>query len=88
MRVVPERISRDWIDTLSDEDLVDVEARLHGKFTVLEKRERKAVGARFTMMRAPADLLDAWDRWSRLLNATRERALVPRRGSAVASVEA
>ena len=79
MRVVPERISRDWIDTLSDEDLVDVEARLHTKFATLEKREKKARGIRFDMMRASADLIDAWDRWSRLLNATRERALIPRR---------
>jgi hypothetical protein len=79
MRVVPERISRDWIDTLSDEDLVDVEARLHTKFSTLEKREKKARGPRFDMMRASADLIDAWDRWSRLLNATRERALIPRR---------
>ena len=79
MRVVPEQISRNWIDTLSDEDLVDVEARLHTKFSTLEKREKKARGARFDMMRASAELVDAWDRWSRLLNATRERSLIPRR---------
>lgn len=79
MRVVPEQISRNWIDTLSDEDIVDVEARLHTKFATLEKREKKARGARFNMMQASAELLDAWDRWSRLLNATRERSLVPRR---------
>jgi hypothetical protein len=85
MRVVPERISRDWIDTLSDTDLVDVEARLHTKFSTLERREKKSMGSRFTMMRAPADLLDAWDRWTRLLNATRERSLVPRRTVAAAS---
>ncbi|MGH7636578.1 MAG: hypothetical protein ACREOK_02915 [Gemmatimonadaceae bacterium] len=73
---VPERISRDWIDSLSDEDIKTIEAQLHGKFSTLEKRERKARGDRFSMMHASADLLDAWDRWSRLLNATRERALV------------
>ena len=82
MRLVPERISRDWIDSLTDTEIVDIEARLHTKFTTLDKRERKAKGDRYTMMRAPADLLDAWDRWSRLLNATRERALVPRRADA------
>ena len=79
MRPVPERISRAWIDTLSDEDLVDIEHRLHDRFLTLERREKKSMGARFTMMRAPADLLDAWDRWSRLLNAARERALVLRK---------
>jgi hypothetical protein len=82
MRVVPESISRAWIDTLSDDDIVDVEARLHTRFRTLEKREQKALGARFTMMRAPADLLEAWDKWTRLLNAVRERALVARRREA------
>lgn len=79
MRPVPDRLSRQWIDTLSDEDLIDVEHRLHDRFHTLEKRERKNVGARFTMMRASADLLDAWDRWSRCLNAARERSLVLRK---------
>lgn len=79
MRLVPERINRDWIDTLSDEDLVDVEARLHSRFKTIEKREQKALGARYTFMRAPADLLDAWDRWTRLLNALRERSLVTKK---------
>ena len=41
---VPERISRDWIDSLSNEDIVTIEAQLHGKFATLEKRERKARG--------------------------------------------
>lgn len=79
MRLVPERISRDWMDTLSDEDMVDVELRLHTRFLELERRERKALGPRYTFMRAPADLLDAWDRWTRLLNAARDRALVTKR---------
>lgn len=79
MRPVPERISREWIDTLSDQDLVDIEARLHDRFKTLERREKKSMGSRFTMMRAPADLLDAWDKWSRILNVTRERALVTRK---------
>lgn len=79
MRPVPEMINRAWIDTLTDEDLLDVEARLHGRFLTLEKREKKSRGDRYTMMRAPADLLDAWDRWSRVLNAARERDLVTRR---------
>ena len=79
MRPVPEWISREWIDTLSDEDLVDIEARLHDRFKTLERREKKSMGARYTMMRAPADLLEAWDKWSRILNVTRERALVTRK---------
>lgn len=79
MRLVPGMISRQWIDTLSDPDLVDVEARLHERFLTLQRRERKRRGERYSMMEAPADLLEAWDRWSRLLNAARERALITRR---------
>ena len=79
MRPVPNLISRAWIDTLSDDDLVDIEARLHAKYIVCERRERKVRGARYDQMRGPAEMLDAWDKWSRVLNATRERALVVRR---------
>jgi hypothetical protein len=79
MRQVPQQLSRQWIDTLTDDELIDVEARLHDRFLTIERRERKSQGPRFTMMRAPADLLDAWDRWSRCLNAARERALVTRK---------
>jgi hypothetical protein len=68
-----------WIETLSDVDLLDVEARVHAKFSVLERREKKARGDKYQLMRGPADLMDAWDRWSRLLSATRERSLNPRR---------
>ena len=79
MRPVPDRISREWIDSLTDQDLVDIEHRLHDRFMTLERREKKSMGARYTMMRAPADLLDAWDKWGRILNATRERSLVTRK---------
>lgn len=79
MRPVPDRISREWIDSLTDQDLVDVEHRLHDRFMTLERREKKSMGARYTLMRAPADLLDVWDKWSRILNAARERALVTRK---------
>src|SRR5687768_18245484 len=41
MRVVPDRISMDWITTLTDVDLLDVEARVHAKFALLERREKK-----------------------------------------------
>ena len=75
MRLVPERISRAWVDTLTDEDLIDVEARLHSKFATIERREKKQRGARYDITRGSADLIEAWDRWSRLLNAARERSL-------------
>jgi hypothetical protein len=79
MRLVPERISRLWIDTLSDPDIVDVEARLHAAFAVLERREKKARGLKYQLCRGPAELMTAWDRWSRISGAARERSLIVRR---------
>lgn len=83
MRVVPDRISRDWITTLTDVDLIDVEARVHAKFALLERREKKLRGSKYQLMRGPAELMDAWDRWSRINAATRERSLNPRRQTVV-----
>lgn len=79
MRVLPERVNTAWIETLSDDDLLDVEERVHKTFSTLERREKKLRGDRFQLMRGPEELLNAWDRWSRLLNATRERSLKPRK---------
>jgi hypothetical protein len=81
MRVLPERISRAWIVSLTDTDLLEVEARTHARFALLERREKKIRGYRYELMRGPADLTEAWDRWSRLNSEARERALQPRRGS-------
>ena len=68
-----------WIETLSNEDLLDVEARVHAKFNVLERREKKERGEKYQLMMrgGSAELMEAWDRWSRILSATRERSLVP-----------
>jgi len=79
MRVVPERISSTWIGTLTDEDLIAVEARLHERFAVLERREKRLHGQKYQLFRSPPDVMDAWDRWSRVNSATRARALNPRR---------
>lgn len=83
MRVVPEKISLKWIETLSNEDLLDVEARVHAKFAVLERREKKERGEKYQLMMrgGSAELMEAWDRWSRILSATRERSLVPLRAT-------
>ncbi len=79
MRLVPERISMTWIESLSDVELIDCEARVHAKFALIERREKKIRGHRYELCRGPADLMDAWDRWSRLHHATRDRSLRPRR---------
>jgi hypothetical protein len=79
MRVVPENVSWTWIQTLSDEDLIDAERRMHAKFALLERREKKAMGAKYELRRGSAELFAAWDRWGRLANAARERSLRTRR---------
>jgi hypothetical protein len=79
MRLVPERINTDWIGTLSDADLIDVEARLHSKFALLERREKTKRGASYQLCCSSAETMDAWDRWSRVLTAARGRSLNPRR---------
>ena len=79
MRVVPESINRAWIDTLSDADLIDCEARVREKFAVIERREKRARGDKYQLFRGPADLMAAWDTWSRLSAAARERSLRVRR---------
>ncbi len=80
MRLVPERISLEWIGTLTDADLIDVEARLHERFNALQRREKKTKGTHYSLFRSAPDVMDAWDRWSRVLTATRSRSLNPRRG--------
>ena len=71
---VPETITLDWIVSLSD-----AESRLRNALGTLERRERNVWGARYELMRGPADLLRAWDRWTRVNRATRERGLRPLR---------
>ena len=79
MRLVPDKIDGTWIDTLADEDLIDVEARLHARFAALDNKEKKLRGPRYVLMRGPEELILAWDRWSRVRSATQRRTLVPRR---------
>jgi hypothetical protein len=82
MRLVPDRIDPAWISTLADEDLIDIESRLHSKFVLLERRQKRARGQKYDLFLGPADLMDAWDRWSRVNTATITRSLIPRRREA------
>jgi hypothetical protein len=79
MRVVPARINTTWIGTLTDDDLISVESRLHEKFSVLERREKRLRGPKYQLCCSPTDLMEAWDRWSRVNAATRARSLHPKR---------
>jgi hypothetical protein len=77
MRVVPERIDAAWISTLADEDIIAIEARLQARFAILDSREKKLRGQSYNLMRGPADLVLAWDRWSRIRSARQSRKLQP-----------
>ena len=76
---VPERITQDWIGGLDDAGLLAAEANLRELFAAEETVHRRAVGRRYDLMRGPAELLGAWDRWSRVNAAARARKLHPRR---------
>jgi hypothetical protein len=79
MRLVPDRINAAWINTLADEDLLDIESRLYERFAVLDRRHKQLRGREYNLMRGPTTLIDAWDRWSRVAVATKTRSLVVRR---------
>jgi hypothetical protein len=81
MTVVPSHINGTWVATLTDEEILSVEGDLHEAFSALEFREKKARGDRYNLMRSPADLMDAWNRWSVVNAATRARSLNPRKRS-------
>ena len=85
MRLVPDRINATWIKTLADEDLVDIEERLYGRFLILDNKEKKLRGGRYVMFRGPEELLTAWDRWCRVRNALQFRSLTARRRPASAA---
>jgi hypothetical protein len=76
---VPNRINGSWVATLTDEEIIGVEAGLHETYTALEHREKQARGDRYDLMRSPADLMEAWSRWSLVNAATRSRSLNPRK---------
>ena len=76
---VPERITQDWIGGLDDAGLLAAESSLRQLFAAEEATHRRAVGRRYDLMRGPAELIGAWDRWSRVNAAARARKLNPRR---------
>jgi len=79
---VPEYITTRWIDSLANESLLDAESSLHKIFSDLEQEEKAQVGADYSLMQGSADLMAAWDRWSRVSTAVRARKLYRRRAQA------
>ena len=76
---VPPRITATWIDSLSDENLLLAELRLKNAVAKEERAEKRRLGRAYDLMRGPAELMLAWDRWSRVNAATRTRKLNPTR---------
>jgi hypothetical protein len=72
---LPDRISATWIDSLRDEDLLQVELQLHRHFLDLEAEQKKLLGNEYDLMRSPSAVMNAWDRWSVVNRATRVRGL-------------
>jgi len=76
---LPDRITYDWLVALDDDALLTAERSLHQVFTSAEDTERRKLGERYELMKGPATLMTAWDRWSRANTEARHRKLNPRR---------
>jgi hypothetical protein len=76
---LPDCITGDWMDSLTDDSLLIAELTLYKTFSELEREQKELLGAKYDMMRGPAELMRAWDRWSRVNNETRSRRLHPHR---------
>ena len=76
---IPEHITPNWIDSLPNDSLLDAESSLHKIFSTLEQEEKARGGANYSMMHGSANLMAAWDRWSRVSTAVRARGLHRRR---------
>ena len=77
--ILPERITYDWLVQLDNDALLTAERSLYTTFTGEEAVERRRLGERYELMRGPATLMSAWDRWSRANTEARHRKLNPRR---------
>jgi hypothetical protein len=76
---LPERPTAAWIDSLTDYDLLLAESNMGETFFAMEREQKALLGAKYDLMRGDAELLAAWDRWSRVNTAARSRGLNPRR---------
>jgi len=74
---IPGRITAMWIDSLTNDDLLTAESRLKKVFARIERVEKGRLGGAYDLMRGHADLMSAWDRWTRVNAATRSRGLTP-----------
>lgn len=82
---IPGRITAMWIDSLTNDDLLMAESRLKKVFAQRERVEKGRLGGAYDLMRGDAELMSAWDRWTRVNSAIRTRGLTPSRVRPVTS---
>ena len=82
---IPGRITATGIDSLTNAALRTAETRLKTVFAVRERVETSKLGGAYDLMRGDAELMSAWDRWTRVNSAIRTRGLTPSRVRPVTS---
>ena len=75
---IPARLNKQWIATLGNDQLTDIEVRLHDDFRTQDAAEKAKRGARYRLFEGPAGLVDAWHRWLLVHNETTKRGISPR----------
>ena len=75
---IPERFNARWIATLENEQLTDVESRLHADFRTQDAAEKEKRGTKYRLLEGPASLVDAWNRWHLVNNETKKRGIAVR----------
>ena len=75
---IPERFNARWIAALGNEQLTDVESRLHAVFRTEDSAEKARRGTRYRLLEGSAALVDAWNRWHLVNNEAKKRGIAAR----------
>jgi hypothetical protein len=76
---IPNYIDPRWLTSLENDEIMKAEAALHAIFHAQETAQKRRSGARYVLLEGPADLVNAWHRWSLVSNEARHRGLVVHR---------
>jgi len=72
---LPERVNHQWMATLENDQLAEAESKLHTQFVKEEQAEKKRAGSKYTMLRGPESLVNAWMRWLTVNNEAQSRGI-------------
>jgi hypothetical protein len=75
---VPDRVTAEWMATLANGQLVNVESSLHSEFLREEVEEKQRRGGRYALLQGPPTLVNAWLKWQLVSNEARSRGLLIR----------